>query len=295
MSGCPVCGTSTRRRTRAEVQALDEALHEISRQSRPATVRQVFYRAVVPGMVPKCETHGYRPVQRRLLALREQRAIPYDWITDNARIVRGYARYGGLGEYAQEIAMRYRRDYWRESGVQVEVWIEKDALAGVVFPTVVEEYGLELYVTRGFSSVTYLQQAADALELDGRPAFVYVFTDFDPSGLSIADTVRRELVGRAPSVEILVERVAVTREQIDLYGLPTRPTKTTDTRSAAFVALHGTGSVELDAIPPDVLRELVAEKIERHMDPWRLRQLKEQEERERDGIREIEDLIGGAV
>jgi hypothetical protein len=148
MSRCRVCGTCTTRRTDAEVRALDTALYEITHQSRPATVRQVFYRAVVLGMVPKCETHGYRPVQRRLLALREKRAIPYDWITDSARIVRGYARYGGLKEYAQEIALRYWRDYWRESDVQVEVWIEKDALAGVVFPTVVEEYGLDLYVTR---------------------------------------------------------------------------------------------------------------------------------------------------
>jgi hypothetical protein len=157
-------------------------LYKIVDEVAPATVRQVFYQAVVRGLVPKCETHGYRPVQRRLLSLREGRAMPYGWITDNARLVHGYDRYGGPDQYAREIATRYRRDYWSESDVQVEVWLEKDALAGVLYPAVVEEFGLNLFVTRGFSSVTYLQKAAEALRADGRPAFVYVLTGFDPSG-----------------------------------------------------------------------------------------------------------------
>ncbi len=278
---CPVCGTSTTRRRRAEIDALDYALGEIVAEVWPATVRQVFYQAVVRGLVPKCETHGYRPVQRRLLALREELIIPYGWITDNARMVRGLARYSDPGEFIKEVGMRYRRDYWAESADMVEVWIEKDALAGVLYPTVVKEYGLDLYVTRGFSSVTYLQEAAESIAKDGRPTFVYLFTDFDPSGLSIAETVERELIERAFPVKVEVERLAVTREQIDAYQLPTRPTKTTDARAGAFMAAHGTGSVELDAIPPDTLRDLAKEKIEWHIDPWQLGQLKTAEREER--------------
>src|SRR5215213_10147648 len=87
---CPVCGTSTIRRSRSEVRALDDALCAIVREVAPATVRQVFYQAVVRGLVPKCETHGYRLVQRSLLSLRERRTMPYGWITDNARMVHGH-------------------------------------------------------------------------------------------------------------------------------------------------------------------------------------------------------------
>src|SRR5215210_5970474 len=180
-----------------------------------------------------------------------------------------------------------RRDYWADSPVNVEVWLEKDALAGVLVPTVVEECGLDLYVTRGYASVSYLQSAADSIRRDGRPTRVYLLTDFDPSGLGIAATVAAELVRRSCPVEVRVERLAVNREQIDGYQLPTRPTKRTDSRAAAFVREHGTGSVELDALPPAVLRGLVRDSIERHMDPARLRTLKLAEQQERDLLREV--------
>jgi hypothetical protein len=126
---------------------------------------------------------------------------------------------------------------------------------------------------------------------DGRPTFVYVLTDFDPLGLSIAETVERELVQRSWPTEVEVERLAVTRGQIDLYGLPTRPTKATDARARRFEREHGTGSVELDALPPDVLRGLVRDNIERHMDARKLSLLRLAEKQEREGLR---NLFGGA-
>jgi 5S rRNA maturation endonuclease (ribonuclease M5) len=289
-----VYGTSPirRRRSREEIASLDVALAEIAYEVAPATVRQIFYQAVVRGLVPKSETTGYRVVQRRLLKLREDGTIPYGLITDNARMVRTRARWNSPEHFAREAAARYRRDYWADFPVRVEVWLEKDALAGVLTPAVVDECGLDLYVTRGFASVTYLQEAAEFMLVDERPTFVYVLTDFDPSGLSIAETVERELVERSWPTRVEVERLAVTREQIDLYELPTRPTKTTDTRARRFEHEHGTGSVELDAIPPDTLRSLVKRSIEQHMDRRKLSLLKLAEREEREGIK---NLFGGAA
>jgi hypothetical protein len=275
------------RRTREELEALDRELAEIVAEVEPATVRQVFYQAVVRGLVPKDEARGYKLVQRRLVALRESGAVPYGWITDNVRGVRGHNRYTGPDDYARVAAEFYRRDYWASSPVSVEVWLEKDALAGVLLPVVVEECGLDLHVTRGYASVSYLQSAADFIRRDGRPTHVYLLTDFDPSGLGIADTVAAELVRRSYPVEVRVERLAVDREQIDLWNLPTRPTKTTDSRAAKFTREHGTGSVELDAIPPATLRALVKGSIERHMDPDELRVMKLAEEQERDVLRSV--------
>ena len=142
------------RRSKAELEALDRAIAGIVAEIEPATVRQVFYQAVVRGLVPKDEARGYKLVQRRLLKLRESREIPYGWITDNVRIVRGHVRYEGPEDYAQVAAEFYRRDYWAESPVSVEVWLEKDALAGVLEAVVVEECGLDLHVTRGYASVS---------------------------------------------------------------------------------------------------------------------------------------------
>jgi hypothetical protein len=295
MTSYPVNGTSTikrTRRTKAEIEALDATLCEIVDQFRPVTVRQVFYQAVNRVLVPKSETKGYRVVQRRLVALRESGAIPYGSIVDGTRYVHGHRRYHDLDEFTTYAAGLYRKDYWSTSEVNVEVWLEKDALKGVLVPTVVNECGLGLHVTRGFASITYLQEAAEEIELDGRPTYVYVLTDFDPSGVSIAEKVEEELKTRAPNSEIVVERLAVDRAQIDLWNLPTRPTKASDTRAARFRRAYGTDSVELDAIPPDELRNLVRNAIDSHMEPWRLRQFRMVEQEERKTLR---SMFGGAA
>jgi hypothetical protein len=275
------------RRTRSEIEALEVALAEIVGQYSPATVRQVFYQAVNHGLVPKSESKGYRVVQRRLVALRESGAIPYGDIVDGTRYVHGHTRYDDLDEFTTYAAGLYRKDYWATSDVNVEVWLEKDALKGVLIPTVVNECGLGLHVTRGFASITYLQEAAEDIERDERPTYVYVLTDFDPSGVSIAEKVEEELMERAPFSEITVERLAVNREQIERWNLPTRPTKYTDTRASKFRRVHGTDSVELDAIPPDELRQLVRNAIDSHMDPWRLEQFRMVEKEERETLRNM--------
>jgi hypothetical protein len=280
------------RRTRAEMEALDAALVEIVEQFSPVTVRQAFYQAVNRGLVPKSESKGYRVVQRRLVALRESGTIPYGYIVDGTRYVHGYRRYDDLAEFTIYAAGLYRKDYWATPEVNVEVWLEKDALKGVLVPTVVDECGLGLHVTRGFASITYLQEAAEQIDADGRPTYVYVLTDFDPSGVSIAEKVEEELTERAPFSDITVERLAVNRGQIERWNLPTRPTKTSDTRARRFRQIHGTDSVELDAIPPDELRRLVRDAIDSHMEPRRLQQFRMVEREERESLK---SMFGGAA
>ncbi len=281
--------------SRAELEALDAALVEITRTYAPITVRGAFYQAVSRGLVPKDETTGYRLVQRRLLKLRESLDIPYGWITDGSRTVYGHIRYRNADEFARSVKTRYRQDYWADADECVEIWIEKEALAGVVRPVVVDEFGLDLYVTRGFASVTYLQEAAEDISLEQRPVYVYLFTDYDPAGMNIADKVEQELWERAGAdADIHVERVAVTPEQIRHYNLPTRPTKRSRRKSPThYEAAHGAVSVELDAMPPDVLREQVRFCIESHMDPWRLEQMRMVEREEREGLARL--LSGGSA
>jgi hypothetical protein len=280
------------RRTRAEIEALDVTLIEIVEAFSPVTVRQVFYQAVNRSLVPKSESKGYRVVQRRLVALRASWEIPHGAIVDGTRYVHGHQRYDDLDEFTSYAAGLYRKDYWATSEVNVEVWLEKDALKGVLVPTVVDECGLGLHVTRGFASITYLQEATEQIEADGRPTYVYVLTDFEPSGVSIAEKVEEELTERAPFSDITVERLAVNREQIERWNLPTRPTKTSDTRARKFRQLHGTDSVELDAIPPDELRRLVKDAIDSHMEPWRLEQFRMVEREERQTLK---SMFGGAA
>ena len=128
--------------------------------------------------------------------------------------------------------------------VYVEVWCEKDALAGVLMEET-EVYDVPLMTARGYSSLTFLHSAAMAIRAKDKPAFIYHFGDLDPSGRDAARDIEAKLRRYAPGAEIHFECPAVTREQVEQWNLPTRPTKQTDTRAKKFV---GT-SVELDAIP----------------------------------------------
>ena len=105
--------------------------------------------------------------------------------------------------------------------------------------------------------------------------------------MGIAETVARDLPRHAQPVEVRVERIAATAEQIHEYGLITQPVTRTDTRARAFVRQHGTETVELDAIPANAVRGLVRESIERHMDGQRLRVLRMIEREEREGLRKF--------
>src|SRR3954453_12664465 len=126
-------------------------------------------------------------------------------------------------------------------------------------------------VARGYSSVTFLKEAATAMAETGRPCFVYHFGDFDPFGQNAAEKVGETLREVAPEAEIHFEKVAVLPWQIEGWSLPTRPTKKTDSRSKQWT---GGESLELDAIHPDRLRAMCEEVIVRHVDHERLRKLK---------------------
>src|ERR1051325_387101 len=210
-------------------------------------------------MVPKSE-NGYAMVQEDLVLLRRQNKIPYDWIADNTRWQRKPTSYDSIEDCLRETARLYRRNLWAEAAAYVEIWIEKDALAGVVFP-ITAMFDVPLMVARGYASLSFLHDAAEYIERLDVPAYIYHFGDFDPSGVNAGEKIEQTLMELAPSADIFFERVAVTPEQITAYNLPTRPTKKSDPRSKNF----GDISVELDAIEPDLLRQLVREVIEDHL------------------------------
>lgn len=283
------------RRTKAEIRELRDTLFEIVVKNMPVTVRGAFYLAASAGLVPKDDAKGYRPVQRELLKMRREGIIPWGYITDGSRSVYGHSRYGGLESYAKQVARNYRRDYWHDSPHYVEVWLEKEALRGAISPVVIDEFGLDLYVTKGQPSATYLYEAAEDIAGDGRPTFVYVLSDHDPGGLRIFDRIKQELTDFVGDVaELHIRRLALTPYQVRLYDLPTRPGKEKDPNAAEFKSRWG-DCVELDAMPPNTLRGLIREKLESHMDAERLRQLKLAENEERAGLRQIQDLWGGVA
>lgn len=264
------------RSTKAEVTARRDALFEIVSAMKPMTVRQVFYQATVRDIVEKSEA-GYTKVQTDLVQMRRSGALPYDWLADNTRWQRKPNSFTSVQEALEETARLYRKALWADADAYVEVWLEKDALAGVVYP-ISSKYDAPLMVARGYASLSFLHSAAEYIGTLDVPTYVYHFGDFDPSGVNAGEKIEQTLMEMAPDAEIHFERIAVTSEQIREWNLPTRPTKTTDSRAKKF----GDVSVELDAIEPVALRDLVEQVIQRHLPARQFRILKEAEASERE-------------
>ena len=141
--------------------------------------------------------------------------------------------------------------------------------------------------TRGYPSLLFLHAAAAEIEAANVPTFIYYFGDHDPSGIDIPVKVEEGLRDFAPSADITFQRLAVLPGQIIAWDLPTRPTKQSDTRAKNF---HGE-SVEVDAIPPLVLRELCADAIEAHIPDGVLEELAVVEAEERKVIQMFKQQV----
>jgi hypothetical protein len=283
---------------------LRAGIYQILKADQPMTVRQVFYQAVVAGLVEKTEGEYNATVARLLLEMRRSGQIPYTWISDNTRWQRKPRTYRGLADFIARHQQAYRRDLWAQAADYLEIWLEKEALAGVVFE-VTELYDVPLMVSRGFASESYLYSAADTITdqlVQGKQlAFIYYFGDFDPSGIHISNSIEKSLrrlchqlaSGFEPDM-LVFERVAVTEEQIETWTLPTRPTKRRG-NSHATSWPDGRPSVELDAFSANDLRNLVRFCIEDHVDEDELVNLRVIEGQEREQLRLFGQQVAGAA
>lgn len=269
------------RRSAAEVESLRQSILDIVADCDQLTIRHLFYLMVGRGVIEKTEVEYNNVVVRLALQLRRSGDIPFGKIVDGSRLYRVPRTYGSITEALEDAARLYRRDYWRGAGQLIEVWCEKDAISGFLFD-VTAPLGIPLMVTRGFSSESIVQAIAEEARVDRRPLTILFVSDLDPSGdLMPADVIRR-IRFYAPEAEVHLRRVAVTREQATTLALPTRPTK----RDRNHHASNFEGeSVEVDAMPPAVLKNLLTEAIEQFMDSDQLRILREAEASEREQLR----------
>ncbi|AWI58623.1 hypothetical protein AB395_00002979 [Sinorhizobium fredii CCBAU 45436] len=216
--------------------------------------------------------------------------LPYDWLADNTRWQRKPRTFSSIQQALEDTARFYRKALWTDAGAYVEVWLEKDALAGVIQP-ITSAYDVPLMVARGYASLSFLHSAAEYIASLEVPSYIYHLGDYDPSGVDAGRKIEQTLKEMAPYAEIHFERIAVNVEHIIGWHLPTRPTKTSDSRAKSF----GSVSVELDAIEPQRLRDLVEGVIQRHLPPEQFKVLKAAEESERQLLTNVVGILGGAA
>ena len=281
------------RRTKKQVEQLDQQILAVLHEDHPQSVRHVFYRMTNPRLpepVEKSE-RGYRHVQSRLKELRRSGRLSYGWITDATR--RGYHvnTYNSSSEFISAMAGMYRSNLWRDSQYYVEVWTESRSIAGVIQRDC-ERLAVSLYPAGGFASISVAHEAAGFIEdelqgSDRYPIIIYI-GDYDPAGVLIDQSLEQEL-RRHLRRDFQFIRLGITPEQIEDYDLPTKPRKATDRRS-----LHVRETVEAEAMPARVLREMLSDAVESYLPFGALQSAKAAEESERAGLRAIARAMGEA-
>ena len=295
MTAVPTYGARTikrDRRTRAQVEQLDQQILDVLAEDNPQSVRHVFYRMTNPRLPEPVEKsdRGYRHVQHRIVELRRSGRLPYGWITDATR--RGYftSTYQNAADFLRQIYGLYRADLWQMADCYCEVWVESRSLAGVVQDDC-QELAVSLYPAGGFTSISLAYQAAEFIndEHRGRNVVILYVGDYDPAGVLIDVVLERELRQHLdPGVHLDFRRIAISPEQIVEHDLPTRPRKATDRRS-----LHVAETVEAEAMPAGTMRGILRSEVEAMLPPRALDIARAAELSERDHLLTLANIAEG--
>lgn len=254
---------TTKRSSRAEMANRRTTLVEIAREAQPASVRHLYYRAVVAGLVEKKET-GYRKVQRQILELRRTGVIPFGWITDEGRRAHWPTVDRSPAAALDYLAYSYRRDPWQyDHAPKVEIWTESESIAGVLMP-LRDEYTVPIFPLKGQGSETFVWNAAAGYAAQHRSIIVLYAGDYDPAGLQIGVQLEGKLRKyAADSVDIDFRRVAITDQQANpLQALGTSPKQHHWIDYAGDRHDFEGQAIEAEAIDPKVLRSLFSTIIE---------------------------------
>lgn len=258
------------------------------------TIRQIYYRLVAGQLIPN-SISSYQKVVKCLAYARREGLVDYDDIEDRTREVHQVDTetyesatnyFNGYLDYIKKLDENYSLPVWWGQPVKLQVWVEKQALSSL-FQAVTDKWGVDLVVCRGYPSLTLLHDASVVLnDDDSKDLQIIYFGDFDPSGADIERNVGESLDADF-NVVMDIERIAITRGQIEKYHIPPAPAKTSDSRYNGFVEREGVAwQVELDAIEPKMLQKMIENAIKKHYDP------KKGQERDKELIFKKEKIRG---
>jgi hypothetical protein len=227
---------------------------EYAQQGYDLTLRQLYYQFVARGYIPNNQ-RSYKSLGATIDRARKAGLMDWRYIVDRTRNLMGYTTYEDPAGIVEAMEDRYHVDLWEGQDFRVEVWVEKEALAGVVQRAALSR-GVDYFSCRGYVSQSELHGAAlrhRQYERDGQDVVVVHLGDHDPSGIDMTRDMqdRLELFGARTEVR----RIALNRDQIDQYNPPPNPAKITDSRAKGYIAEH------------DTLANLITAEIDRHLDP----------------------------
>jgi hypothetical protein len=281
------------------IELANTVIREYQAQNFDMTVRQLYYQFIARDLFPDSwidveynRKHGledrtkntdknYKRLSDVLNNGRMAGLISWTALEDRTRVLHGTIHEVSPGEAIRKIAADYVIDKWDSQDWRVEVWVEKDALIGVI-SGICNDLDLDFFSSRGFNSQSAMWRAAMRMrryEAHNQRAVVLHLTDHDPSGIDMTRDLgeRFKLFG----ANVLVKRVALTMEQVEDYNPPPNPAKMTDPRSKRYIPIYGNQSWELDALSPKVLSDLIMNNVFefRDIDAWEVATKREARER----------------
>ncbi len=247
------------------------------------TVRQLYYQFVVRDVIPNNQK-AYTTLSAIINNARMDGLIDWDAIIDRTRASARNSHFDNPSDILYSAVVGYQVDSREDQDFYVEVWIEKEALLGVIEP-VCRRLDVTYLACRGYLSQSAMYNAAQRMrhaESEGQETVVLYLGDHDPSGIDMTRDIQERL--EAFGAETLVDRLGLNMDQVEHYNPPPNFAKLTDTRSAKYIDRHGRDSWELDALSPQIITMLVEDAIDIYTDDDKRQALLDQQEKDRDQL-----------
>lgn len=233
---------------------------EYQAQGFVLTLRQLYYQFVSRDLIPN-DLRSYKRLGDLINNGRLAGEIDWSAIEDRTRNLRSVSTWDSPADIIAGAAHSFRMDLWDGQPYRPEVWIEKEALAGV-FEGVCSELRVPFFSCRGYTSQSEMWAAGERLKgimEGGQKPYILHFGDHDPSGIDMTRDITDRLKLFMGGVRL--QRMALNMDQVEQYGPPPNPAKTTDSRYQGYIVEFGEESWELDALEPSVLADLVRNQI----------------------------------
>ncbi|WP_433465733.1 hypothetical protein [Spirillospora sp. CA-128828] len=247
------------------IQRADRICQDYQRQGFDLTLRQLYYQFVARGWLANKQTE-YKRLGAIVNDARLAGLLDWNYIVDRTRNLRGLSHWDSPDEIVRSTAYGYQTERWANQPNRVEVWIEKDALVGVI-AGVCRRHDVDYFSCRGYTSQSELWGAARRMlryeEAGQRPIVIHL-GDHDPSGIDMTRDIEDRFALFDADVKVI--RIALNMDQVEQYDPPPNPAKTTDSRSGGYISTYGTSSWELDALDPTTLDALIDAEISRWRD-----------------------------
>lgn len=270
------------------IEQANKIINEYTAAGYSLTLRQLYYQFVARDLLPNTQ-RSYKRLGGIVNDGRMSGMISWRAIEDRTRNLASLPSWESPAEILYSCAYSYRIDHWLEQPYRVEVWIEKEALAGV-FARAANRWNVPYFSCRGYTSQSEMWAASQRLirhNQNGQDVVILHFGDHDPSGIDMTRDIEDRLATFGAKVD--VRRLALNMDQVDEHNPPPNPAKLSDSRATGYVARYGDQSWELDALEPAILAALVDSEVESLIEMPQWEATESQIARERATLREVAD------